>query len=139
MPLVCVKTSRRRRPGASDPVDISAGPAYDGKDCHAPIGGRETDMSDGFGNEVPHAHGNTSLRPRARYLVVIDSGGFMVARMFLESREQVAEFDASTEEVAQMIMPLRAEGDASDPQWDRALAGHSASERAAARVYVLEI
>ena len=96
-------------------------------------------MSDGFGNEVPHAHGNTSLRPRARYLVVIDSGGFMVARMFLESREQVAEFDASTEEVAQMMMPLRAEGDASDPQWDRALAGHSASERAAARVYVLEI
>jgi len=63
----------------------------------------------------------------------------MVARMFLESREQVAEFDASTEEVAQMITPLRAEGDASDPQWDRALAGHSASERAAARVYVLEI
>ena len=96
-------------------------------------------MSDGFGNEVPRAHGNTSPRARARYLVVIDSGGFMVARLFLESREQVAEFDASTEEVAQMIGHLKAETNAGEPPWDRALAGHSASERAQARVYVLEI
>ena len=96
-------------------------------------------MSHGFGNELPRAHANTSLRSHARYLVVIDSGGYMVARLFLESREQVAEFDASTEEVAQMIRPLRAEHDAADPKWDRALAGHSAAERAEARVYVLEI
>ena len=96
-------------------------------------------MSHGFGNEVPRAHGNTSPRLHSRYLVVIDSGGFMVARMFLESREQVAEFDASTEEVAQMIMHLQADSNAGDPQWDRALAGHSAAERAEARVYVLEI
>ena len=96
-------------------------------------------MSHGFGNELPRAHGNTSPRSRARYLVVIDSGGFMVARLFLESREQVAEFDASTEEVAQMITHLRADNNAGDPQWDRALAGHSAAERAEARVYVLEI
>jgi hypothetical protein len=96
-------------------------------------------MSHGFGNELPRAHGNTAPRLRTRYLVVIDSGGFMVARLFLESREQVAEFDASTEEVAQMIMPLQADGNAGDPQWDRALAGHSAAERAGARVYVLEI
>ena len=75
----------------------------------------------------------------ARGPYAIDSGGFMVARLFLESREQVAEFDASTEEVAQMIMHLQTQGDASDPQWDRALAGHSAAERAAARVYVLDI
>ena len=96
-------------------------------------------MSQGFGNEVPHAHGNTSPRPRTRYLVVIDSGGFTVARLVLESREQVAEFDASTEEVAQMIMHLQAESNAGDPPWDRALAGHSAAERAEARVYVLDI
>jgi hypothetical protein len=96
-------------------------------------------MSQGFGNEIPHAHGNTSPRPRTRYLVVIDSGGFMVARLFLESREQVAEFDASTEEVAQMIGHLQARTNAGDPQWDGALAGHSAAERAGARVYVLEI
>ncbi|MDP9123953.1 MAG: hypothetical protein M3N82_05060 [Pseudomonadota bacterium] len=96
-------------------------------------------MSHGFGNELPRAHSNTSPRLRARYLVVIDSGGFMVARLFLESREQVAEFDASTEEVAQMIMRLQADSNAGDPQWDRALAGHSAAERAEARVYMLEI
>ncbi len=96
-------------------------------------------MSHGFGNELPRAHGNTSPRAHTRYLVVIDSGGFMVARLFLESREQVAEFDASTEEVAQMVMHLQATHTAGDPPWDRALAGHSASERAEARVYALEI
>jgi hypothetical protein len=96
-------------------------------------------MNHGFGNELPRAHGNTSLRSHTRYLVVIDSGGFMVARLFLESREQVAEFDASTEEVAQMITHLQADSNAGEPQWDRALAGHSASERAEARVYVLDI
>jgi len=96
-------------------------------------------MSHGFGNELPRAHGNTSPRARSRYLVVIDSGGFTVARLFVESREQVAEFDAGTEEVAQMIMHLQPDSDASDAQWDRALAGHSAIERAQARVYVLGI
>jgi hypothetical protein len=96
-------------------------------------------MSHGFGNELPRAHGNTSPRLRTRYLVVIDSGGSMVARLFLESREQVAEFDAGTEEVAQMVMHLQPERTAGDPQWDRALAGHSAVERAQAKVYVLEI
>ncbi len=96
-------------------------------------------MSDGFGNELPRAHGNTSPRPRTRYLVVIDSGGFAVARLFLESREQVAEFDAGTEEVAQMVMHLQPDINAGDPQWDRALAGHSAAERAEARVYELAI
>ncbi len=96
-------------------------------------------MSHGFGIEIPHAHGDAPLRPRSRYLVVIDSGGFTVARLFLESREQVAEFDAGTEEVAQMVGPLRAQHTAGEPAWDRALAGHSAAERAEARVYVLEI
>ena len=96
-------------------------------------------MSFGFGNELPRRHGNTAPRPHSRYLVVIDSGGFMVARLFLESREQVAEFDAGTEEVAQMVMHLQAERTAGDPAWDRALAGHSAAERAGARVYELGI
>ena len=96
-------------------------------------------MGYGFGNELPRAHGNTTPRPRSRYLVVIDSGGFMIARLFLESREQVAEFDASTEEVAQMIGRLPPESSAADPTWDRALAGHSTAERAQARVYVLDL
>ena len=104
-----------------------------------PIGRPGQAMSQGFGNELPRAHGNTTPRPRSRYLVVIDSGGFMVARLFLESREQVAEFDASTEEVAQMIGRLAPVDGAGDPAWDRALAGHSAEERSQARVYVLDL
>jgi hypothetical protein len=36
-------------------------------------------------------------------------------------------------------MHLQADNTAGDPQWDRALAGHSAAERAEARVYVLGI
>ena len=96
-------------------------------------------MSNGFGNELPRAHRNTAPRAHARYLVIIDSGGFAVARLFLESLEQVAEFDASTEEVVQMIRRARIDGSAVDARWDRALAGHSDTERAQGRVYALEI
>jgi hypothetical protein len=121
-------------------VDFHGCPAYDWqRPPRLEQAWRDTDMSHGFGIELPRAHGDASPRPHTRYLVVIDSGGFMVARLFLESREQVAEFDASTEEVTQMIMHLPAHSNAGDAQWDRALAGHSAAERAEARVYVLEI
>jgi len=41
--------------------------------------------------------------------------------------------------VAQMIGRLQPESGAGDAAWDRALAGHSASERAQARVYVLDL
>jgi hypothetical protein len=97
------------------------------------------DMSDGFGIELPRGHGNTSPRSHTRYLVVIDAGGAMVARLFLDSLEQVAEIDAGTEEVGQMTMHRQATGDASDPRWDRALGGAVARQRAQARVYVLDI
>ena len=95
-------------------------------------------MSQAFGIAAPAAHANTSPRPAARYLVVIDAGGYAVARLFLATREQVAEFDASTEEVAQMVGRLPYDASAGEPAWDRALAGHSAEERAQARVYVLD-
>ena len=94
-------------------------------------------MNQGFGCEIPHEHSHQVLRKPARFLVVIDSGGYMVARLFLESREQVAELDASTEEVTQMTIGLRASKSAGEPCWDRALQGHSASERASADVYTL--
>ncbi|MBV8122807.1 MAG: hypothetical protein JOY60_05165 [Burkholderiaceae bacterium] len=77
------------------------------------------------------------MRKPARYLVVIDSGGYMVARLFLDNGEQVAELDASTEEVTQMTIGLTAAKSATDPAWDRALQGHSAVERAGADVYTL--
>ncbi len=96
-------------------------------------------MSQTFGSESPPAHAQTSHRKPARYLVVIDSGGYVVARLFLDTREQVAEFDAATEEVAQMTEGLVASKTAAGPEWDRALEGHSAAERSAADVYTLDV
>jgi RecA/RadA recombinase len=96
-------------------------------------------MSQGFGSESPRTHAQTSHRKPARFLVVIDSGGTTVARLFLETREQVAEFDAGTEEAAQMTAGLAPTQGADGPEWDRALDGHSAVERRAADVYTLDI
>jgi hypothetical protein len=96
-------------------------------------------MSQGFGNESPHAHTANPHRPPARLLVVIDAGGARVARLFLESRELVTEFDAGTEEVAQMTAGLVPTRGVDGPQWDRAFAGHNAEERQAAEVYALPL
>lgn len=96
-------------------------------------------MDQAFGIESPSRHQQTSPRKAARYLVLIDAGGLAVARLFLDTREQIAEFDASTEELASMTSGLTSTHTAADPEWDRALAGHSAAERAAADVYVLNI
>ena len=96
-------------------------------------------MSQGFGGESPRAHTQTSHREPARYLVMIESGGSAVARLFLETLELVAEFDAGAEEAAQMTAGLVPARGADGPQWDQALEGHSATERRAARVYRLEV
>jgi hypothetical protein len=96
-------------------------------------------MSQSFGGESPRAHVQTSHRKPARYLVVIDAGGYVVARLFIETRELVAEFDAGTEEAAQMTAGLVPTKGADGPEWDRALEGHSAAERRAADVYTLDV
>ncbi len=96
-------------------------------------------MNQGFGNEAPHAHSQTVMRKAARYLVLIESGGFAVAQLFLDSREKVGEFDASTEETAQMTSGLAPQTGAGGAEWDKALQGHSAAERAAAEVYTLDV
>ena len=96
-------------------------------------------MSEGFGIERPAGHHPGPHRLPVRYLVVIDAGGLMLARLFLASREQVAEFDAGAEEVATMTKGLASAKDAYAVEWDRALQAHSAAERSAADVYTLEI
>ena len=96
-------------------------------------------MSQSFGTELPRAHTQTAHRNPARYLVVIDAGGSTVARLFLDTREPVAEFDAGTEEATQMTAGLVPERSAGRPEWDRALEGHSAAERSAAEVYTLAV
>jgi hypothetical protein len=96
-------------------------------------------MSEGFGGEAPHPHVQSAHRRPARFLVVIESAGVVVARLFLASREQVAEFDAGQEEVVQMMAGVAPVTGAGGPEWDRALAGHTADERAAAEVYALPL
>jgi hypothetical protein len=96
-------------------------------------------MAQVFGNEIPRRHSEAPTRKAARYLVVIESGGHVAARLFVDTREQVAEFDASTEEVTLMTHGLVATIGAEGPEWDAALAGHSLAERKAARVYTLDV
>jgi hypothetical protein len=96
-------------------------------------------MGQGFGGESPRVHTQRLHRRPARFLVLIDSGGTAIARLFLDTREQVAEFDAATEEAAQMTAGLVPSRNADGPEWDRALEGHSAAERVSAEVYTLEV
>lgn len=96
-------------------------------------------MSQGFGHELPPRHNQQQHRQVSRYLIVISSGAGPVAKLFLESREQSGEFDASTEEVAVMTRSASSSTGASGAEWDKALAGHSAEERAAATVYRLDV
>ncbi|MEO7337841.1 MAG: hypothetical protein ABIV63_14790 [Caldimonas sp.] len=96
-------------------------------------------MDHGYGIESHGDHPHTPHRKPVRYIVVIDSAGSALARLFLESREQVGEIDAGTEEVAAMTAGLHPAKDADGPAWDRALQGHSPDERRAADVYTLPV
>jgi hypothetical protein len=96
-------------------------------------------MAQVFGNEIPRRHSETPARKATRYLVVIESGGYVVARLLTEGREQTAEFDASTEEATVMTQGIVPATGADGPEWDHALAGHSAAERKAARIYTLDV
>ena len=96
-------------------------------------------MNQGFGHEVPPAHAGVPHRPPARYLLLIDIGGVTMARLYLESRELVAEFDAACEEVAVMTRGLTPLQGVLGPEWDRALSGQNHDERRDATLYVLEI
>lgn len=79
------------------------------------------------------------MQAPARYLVLIESDGSMLARLFDAQRVQRAEFDAASEEVAVMTSGLQPTADAAEATWDQPLAGHNAAERAAAQVYTLDV
>ena len=96
-------------------------------------------MSQGFGIELPRNHGHSSHRKPVRYLVVIHAAESTVARLFLETRELVAEFDAGAEEVALATRGLKPVKGAMGPEWAHALAGLSAIERGEADVYTLDV
>jgi hypothetical protein len=96
-------------------------------------------MAQDYGIPARRDPSGEPLRHVARWLVVIeDATGTRVARLFSPERTPLGEFDAGTEEVAVMVrglVPVPAAG----PEWDAALDGHSARERAAAEVYTLDV
>jgi len=79
------------------------------------------------------------MQTPAKYLVIIETVGVRDALLFTADRQQVADIDGATEEVAQMTRGLTPVDGASGPEWDHALAGRSAEERAAAVVYTLDV
>ena len=96
-------------------------------------------MNGGYGMASPERHVQTARQEPVRYLVVIDTGGVRIARLLLATREQVGEFDASTEEITRMTQGMVPKLGALDAEWDKPLAGHSALERSAAEVYTLDV
>jgi len=72
-------------------------------------------------------------------VIVIDAGGVTLARLCLADHVPVAEFDAGSDDVMRLISGIVPTRGASGPEWDRALAGHGADERAAASVYALPL
>ena len=96
-------------------------------------------MSQTYGIEAPSAHHGTPQQPPVRYVIVIDSGETSIARLLLDTRSQIAEFDAGTPEVVQMIQGRAPAKAGLSPEWDNALRGHSALERSRADVYTLDV
>ena len=79
------------------------------------------------------------MQKPARYLIVIDAAGEMLARMFDAQRKLLVDFDASSSEVSIMTQGLAPTRSAHAAEWDAALAGHSAREREQAEVYTLDL
>lgn len=75
----------------------------------------------------------------AKYLVVIESDGAMLAKLYDAQRLLVSDIDATSEEVAVMTQGLTPTRDANDATWAPVLAGHGEPERRAARVYTLDV
>ena len=98
-------------------------------------------MGQTFGIEARHVTTAPDTQPPARYLVLIDSAAenTRLARLFLDSRQQVAEFNAAGPEVLSITDGLLSQQDADGTQWDQALAGHTAAERRAAQGFTLAV
>ena len=74
-----------------------------------------------------------------KFLVLIESDGAMLAKLYDGQLVHVSDIDASSEEVAVMTQGLMPTRDANDATWSRVLVGHGEKERRAARVYTLDV
>jgi len=73
----------------------------------------------------------------AKYLVLIEDGEGMVARLFDAERQHLGDFDGSTFEVADMTVGVVPTQGIDRKAWGHALDGHNEAARAAALVYEL--
>ena len=96
-------------------------------------------MSQGFGSEVPVPHNQATHREVTKYLVVLPNPEGTIAKLFLGNFEQVAEFDANTDEVTSLIKGIAPSFDATGKEWDSSFSYLSNRERAAASVYTLNV
>jgi hypothetical protein len=74
-----------------------------------------------------------------KYLVVIESDGAMLAKLYDDQFAHVNDIDAGSEEVAVMTQGLMPTRDANDATWAKVLVGHGEPERRAARVFTLDV
>ena len=81
---------------------------------------------------------NKPVHKPARYLVLIEAGDGMVARLFDADRRHVIDFDATSFEVVEMTAGRMPVEGADQAEWHHALDGHAAEQLRAARVYTLE-
>lgn len=75
----------------------------------------------------------------AKYLVVIESDGAMLAKLYDAQHALVSDIDATSEEVAVMTQGLTPTPVGNDAVWASVLVGHGEPERRAARVYTLDV
>ena len=96
-------------------------------------------MAQTFGIESHGEHSHTPHRPPARYLVILDVAGGMVARLYGENFEPVGEFDAASEEVSVMTRGLAPSTGASGAEWDATLQAYDYTQRSQAQVFTLDV
>ncbi|HET7793034.1 MAG TPA: hypothetical protein VFL64_06580 [Rhizobacter sp.] len=74
-----------------------------------------------------------------KYLVLIESDGAMVAKLYDGAFAHVNDIDAGSEEVAVMTKGLTPTRDANSPTWAKVLVGHGEAERRAALLFKLDV
>lgn len=74
-----------------------------------------------------------------KYLVIIESDGAMVAKLYDAQLKHENDIDAGSEEVAVMTRGLKAAKTGNDATWAKVLMGHGEAERRAAEIYTLDL
>lgn len=78
-------------------------------------------------------------KPPVKYLVIIESDGAMVAKLYDAQLKHENDIDAGSEEVAVMTRGLTPSRHGNDAIWSKVLVGHGEAERCAAEIYTLDL